>query len=74
MGPPLQTRRSSQLNLFMIICAVALIRVSLKVYIVSNPGSRPRKLYQIYADRIKIVMPSAEPVDVRTKRVLYDVT
>src|SRR6266550_8817593 len=29
-------------------------------------------LYQIYANKIRIVMSSDEPVDIRTKRLLYD--
>ncbi len=28
------------------------------------------QLYQIYADKIKIVLPSDEPIDVRTKKLL----
>ena len=29
-------------------------------------------LYQIYANKIRIIMSSDEPVDIRTKRLLYD--
>ncbi|KAF8320642.1 hypothetical protein F5887DRAFT_1291293 [Amanita rubescens] len=49
---------------------VVLMRISLRTYTV-QVGYRSKKFYQIYADRIKILMPSFEPIEERSKRLNF---
>ncbi|KAF8328309.1 hypothetical protein F5887DRAFT_1288229 [Amanita rubescens] len=50
---------------------VVLMRISLCTYSITASYSQ-KKFYQIYADRIKVLMPSYEPIDTRSIRLSID--